>query len=65
MWECGTKLTSFLATLFTLFWLFMLNQEVFGSHFTARQKFAEHGWVAGSEITTAGLKRAFEALSWS
>ena len=25
-------------------------------------KFAEHGWVAGSEITTAGLKKAFESF---
>ena len=26
----------------------------------AQAKYSEHGWVAGSEITTSGLKRAFE-----
>ena len=28
----------------------------------AQSKHSEHGWVAGSEITTAGIKRALEAL---
>eukprot|EP00903_Cladosiphon_okamuranus_P017925 g16495.t2 len=28
----------------------------------AQSNYAKHGWVAGSEITTRGLQRAFEAL---
>ena len=63
MWEFGPTLKFVLGYIFCSFLIIYVESRGFRIALHCQAKFAEHGWVAGSEITTAGLKRAFEALS--